>query len=212
MLRRERAGVESCPFFLSLVYRPTGLRPVFLFLFCNIAVLSPSLTVSMSIEVFQERILPMKDKLFRFAFRLLQNVQEAEDAIQDVMAGLWLRREEWGQWKNLEAYCMTATRNNCIDRIRRQRHRREQEKEIGSGGRVQDPYEQIMNKELSYRIRQCMAALPENQQLVMHLREVEGFSYNEIAEVLNISLDQVKVNLFRGRHAIKKSIIKQEGI
>jgi RNA polymerase sigma factor (sigma-70 family) len=69
-----------------------------------------------------------------------------------------------------------------------------------------------MNKELSYRIRQCMAALPENQQLVMHLREVEGFSYNEIAEVLNISLDQVKINLFRGRHAIKKSIIKQEGI
>ena len=166
----------------------------------------------MSIEVFQERILPMKDKLFRFAFRLLQDVQEAEDAIQDVMAGIWVRREEWGQWKNLEAYCMTATRNNCIDRIRRQRHRREQEKEIGPGGRVQDPYERIMNKELSYRIRQCMASLPEHQQLVVHLREVEGFSYNEIADVLHISLDQVKVNLFRGRHAIKKSIIKQEGI
>jgi RNA polymerase sigma-70 factor (ECF subfamily) len=46
----------------------------------------------------------------------------------------------------------------------------------------------------------------------MHLREVEGFSYNEIAEVLNISLDQVKVNLFRGRHAIKKTIIMEEGL
>jgi len=165
----------------------------------------------MSIEVFKERILPMKDKLFRFAFRLLQNVQEAEDAIQDVMAGLWSRREEWGQWKNIEAYCMTATKNTCFDRMRKHHVRREQEKEVRQAGNAtQDPYEKMMNKELSYRIRQCMAALPENQQMVIHLREIEGFSYNEIAEVLNISLEQVKVNLFRGRHAIKKTIIKEE--
>ncbi len=52
----------------------------------------------------------MKDKLFRFAFHLLQNVQEAEDAVQDVMAGIWARRDQWGEWKSIEAYCMTATR------------------------------------------------------------------------------------------------------
>jgi RNA polymerase sigma-70 factor (ECF subfamily) len=165
----------------------------------------------MSIEVFQERILPMKDKLFRFAFRLLQNVQEAEDVIQDVMVGVWVRREEWGQWKSLEAYCMAATRNQCIDRIRKQRYRQEKEKAIPAAGGVQDPLEKMMSKETTGRIRLIMAALPENQQLVMHLREVEGFSYNEIAEVLNISLDQVKVNLFRGRHTIKKTIIMEEG-
>ena len=153
----------------------------------------------------------MKDKLFRFAFRLLQDVQEAEDVIQDVMAGVWVRREEWGQWRSLEAYCMAATRNQCIDRIRKQRYRREKEKSIPAGGGMQDPLEKMMSKEMTGRIRQIMAALPENQQLVMHLREVEGFSYNEIAEVLNISLEQVKVNLFRGRHAIKNTIM-EEGI
>jgi RNA polymerase sigma factor (sigma-70 family) len=166
----------------------------------------------MSIEVFKERVLPMKDKLFRFAFRMLQNVEEAEDVIQDVMAGVWVRRDEWGQWKSMEAYCMTATRNNCIDRIRKRQHRREQERAIPMGSGPQDPYEKMMGKELSYRIRQCMAALPENQQMVVHLREVEGFSYNEIAEVLQISLDQVKVNLFRGRHAIRKTITEEEGL
>ncbi len=166
----------------------------------------------MSIEVFQERILPMKDKLFRFAFRLLQDMPEAEDVIQDVMAGVWVRREEWGQWKSLEAYCMAATRNQCIDRIRKRRYQREKEKSFPAAAAVQDPLEKMMSKEMTGRIRQIMAALPENQQLVMHLREVEGFSYNEIAEVLDISLDQVKVNLFRGRHAVKTSIIKQEGI
>jgi RNA polymerase sigma-70 factor (ECF subfamily) len=166
----------------------------------------------MSIEVFKERILPMKDKLFRFAFRLLQNVHEAEDVVQDVMAGVWVRREEWGQWKSLEAYCMASTRNQCIDRIRKQRYRQEREKAIPAAGSGQDPLEKMMSKEMTNRIRQIMAALPENQQLVMHLREVEGFSYNEIAEVLNITLDQVKVNLFRGRHTIKKTIILEEGL
>jgi RNA polymerase sigma-70 factor (ECF subfamily) len=166
----------------------------------------------MSIEVFQERILPMKDKLFRFAFRLLQNVQEAEDVVQDVMAGVWVRREEWGQWKSLEAYCMAAARNQCIDRIRRQRYRQGQEKLIPAAGNVQDPLEKMMSKEMTGRIRRIMAALPENQKLVMHLREVEGFSYSEIAEVLNIPLDQVKVNLFRGRHTIKKTITMEEGL
>mgnify|MGYP001547811755 CR=1 FL=1 len=55
-----------------------------------------------------------------------------------------------------------------------------------------------------------MDELPVNQQLVIQLREVEGFSYTEIAEVLGISLDQVKVNLFRARGAIKKSITQKE--
>jgi RNA polymerase sigma-70 factor (ECF subfamily) len=171
----------------------------------------------MSLEVFKERILPMKDKLFRFAFRLLQNVQEAEDAIQDVMAGIWMKRAEWGRWNNLEAYCMTATRNNCVDRIRQRRSfpgqrsfpvSEEKARQIGSP--EPDPYEKMMNKEMLQRIHQCMAALPENQQLVIQLREIEGFSYNEIAEVLDMTLDQVKINLFRGRNAIKSTMIKQE--
>ena len=152
----------------------------------------------------------MKDKLFRFAFRLLQNVQEAEDAIQDVMAAVWTKRGEWEQWKSLEAYCMTATRNNCVDRIRKRRVWLDNDKALQIVSPAQDPHEKMMSKEMVSRIRQSMTALPENQQLVIQLREIEGFSYNEIAEVLDMSLDQVKINLFRGRNAIKKSIIKEE--
>src|ERR1700722_18856337 len=166
MLRRQNDLMFGCP---------GGVPPRFFYLSCNIAILHPSFSVSMSIEVFQERVLPMKDKLFRFALRLLQNVQEAEDVIQDVMAGVWVKREEWGQWKSLEAYCMAATRNQCIDRIRKQQYRREKEKTIPTA-EAQDPFEKMMSKEMTGRIRQVMAALPENQQLVMHLREVEGFS------------------------------------
>jgi RNA polymerase sigma-70 factor, ECF subfamily len=167
----------------------------------------------MSVEAFKQNILPLKDKLFRFAFRLLQDVQEAEDAIQDVMAGVWAKRDQWCEWKSPEAYCMTATRNNCLDRIRKRRLVSVQEEKAWQVSSTdKDPYEKMLNKEMVYRIRVCMEELPENQQLVIRLREMEGFSYNEIAEALDMSLDQVKINLFRGRNAIKKSITKEENL
>ena len=165
----------------------------------------------MSLEVFKQRILPMKDKLFRFAFRLLQDVEEAEDAVQDVMAGVWMKKDQWDQWNSLEAYCMTATRNNCLDRIRKKKLlsvREETALQVRSTDT--NPYEKMMGKEIMITIRKCIDELPENQQLVVRLREMDGFSYNEIAEILGMSMDQVKINLFRGRNAIKKSIIKQE--
>ena len=166
----------------------------------------------MSLELFKQRILPMKDKLFRFAFRLLQNVEEAEDAVQDVMAGVWAKREQWGQWNSLEGYCMTATRNNCLDRLRKKRLVPVQvEKAWEVSSSEKDPYEKMMGKEIVHRIRKCLDGLPENQQMVVRLREMDGFSYNEIAEILDMSMEQVKINLFRGRNAIKKSIIKEEG-
>ena len=164
----------------------------------------------MSEEAFKQQILPMKDKLFRFAYRLLQDVQEAEDAVQDVMAGVWARRAEWLEWKNIPGYCMAATRNNCLDRLRRRKTtvREDDAGQISSSDR--DPYEKMTNKETMRRVQECIDALPLQQQHVIRLREMEGFSYNEIAEVLDLTLDQVKVNLFRGRNAIRKTIIKEE--
>ena len=165
----------------------------------------------MSLEIFTQRILPMKGQLFRLAVRLLQDVQEAEDVIQDVMIKIWTRKAEWGQWQSMEAYCMTATRNSCLDRMRRMRVvpvGEERAREVSSNEK--DPYEKMMGKEIMSQIRKCMNELPENQQLVVQLREIEGFSYTEIAEVLDMSMEQVKSNLFRARNAIKRSITKED--
>ena len=152
----------------------------------------------------------MKDKLYRLAFRLLQNVQEAEDVVQDSMIRIWNKRQEWDQWQSIEAYCMIAVRNSCLDRLRKQRLRPVREESAWDiSSKEKDPEEKMMDKETMIQIRRCMSALPQNQQLVVHLREVEGLSYNEIAEILDMSMDQVKVNLFRGRNAIRQSITKQ---
>jgi RNA polymerase sigma-70 factor (ECF subfamily) len=163
----------------------------------------------MSLQVFQQRILPMKDKLYRLALRLLQNVQEAEDVVQETMMRIWAKREEWDGWQNLEAYCMISARNSCLDKLRKQKMRPvREEKAWDIGSTDKDPQEKMEAKQAVIQIRKCMEQLPAHQQLVIQLREIEGFSYNEIADVLDMSLDQVKVNLFRARNAIKRSIIK----
>lgn len=166
----------------------------------------------MSLELFTQRILPMTDKLFRVALRLLQNAEEAEDAVQDVLVKIWGKREEWGRWENMEAYCMTSTRNACLERLRSKKVRHV-EMEAAAGhlrSSDQDPADRVQERELRDRLRVCMEALPEKHYLVMQLREVEGFSYQEIADTLGLTMEQVKVYLHRARGAVKNAIIRED--
>lgn len=61
---------------------------------------------------------PFKTKLFRFAKRFLVSIEEAEDATQDVLLKLWKMRDRLGQYKSLEAFAMTITKNHCLDRLK----------------------------------------------------------------------------------------------
>lgn len=163
----------------------------------------------MSLELFTHRVLPLKDKLFRFACRLLQNAAEAEDAVQDVMVKIWAKRGEWDRWENLEGYCMTSMRNHCLERLRSRRGRYvEVEALAGLPGAERDPSQVLLDREVAAEIRKSMEALPEKQYLVMQLREVEGLTYQEIAGALDLSMEQVKVYLHRARTAVKNTLWK----
>lgn len=77
----------------------------------------------MELEEFTANVLPLKDKLFRFAKRLMQNHEEAEDLLQDVMLKLWVNRSELSRKSSVEAFAMAVTRNLCIDRFRSKQYR-----------------------------------------------------------------------------------------
>jgi RNA polymerase sigma factor (sigma-70 family) len=72
----------------------------------------------MNIEAFQNRVLPVKNKLYRFALRFLNNEEEAKDIVQEVFIRVWNGREQMNQVQNWEAWCMRITRNLSLDRIR----------------------------------------------------------------------------------------------
>ena len=166
----------------------------------------------MNLETFQNSVFPVKNKLFRFAFRLLGSSEEAKDVVQEVFIKVWNGREQLGEIQNLEAWCMRITKNLSLDRLRQQ-HRQATDS-IENGFQVQhsdlSPLENIEINESMKRIGDLMAALPDKQRQVMHLRDIEGYSYQEICEILEIDMSQVKVNLFRARNSVREKLQKFE--
>jgi len=163
----------------------------------------------MNLEDFETRVLPAKNKLFRFALRLLGSSEEAKDVVQETMIKVWNGRD-MAEVQNMEAWCMRITKNLSLDKLRSR-----QRKSTGSIDERFDmvhdslsPHEKTEIHESMKRIDELMANLPDKQRQVMHLRDIEGYSYNEICDVLELDMNQVKVNLFRARNAVREKLIK----
>ncbi len=154
---------------------------------------------------FRNDILPLKDKLFRLALRITMDRAEAEDVVQDTMLRVWNKRDEWHQYESIEAYCLVVARNLAIDRSRRMDTQTvELTSEMEEEAEASTPYDRLAEKEKLNIIHRLINELPEKQRTIMQLRDIEGKSYKEIAEVLHLTEEQVKVNLFRARQKVKQ--------
>lgn len=164
----------------------------------------------MNQQMFETLVLPTKNKLFRFAFRLLGSSEEAKDVVQDVMIRVWNGREQMGEVQNMEAWCMRITKNLSLDRLRTRQRRAtgslDETREMKT--ETLTPYERTEVHENMNRINEMIMALPEKQRQVIHLRDVEGYSYNEICDILELDMNQVKVNLFRARNSVREKLMK----
>lgn len=154
---------------------------------------------------FRHDILPLKDKLFRLALRITLDRAEAEDIVQDTMMRVWNQRDEWHKMESVEAYCFTVCRNLAIDRSQLKEAQNETLSEADANQPdASDPYAQCVRNEQTALIHRLINGLPEKQRTVIQLRDIEGKSYKEIADILQVSEEQVKINLFRARQKIKQ--------
>lgn len=161
---------------------------------------------------FRNDILPLKDKLFRLALRITFDRAEAEDIVQETMIRVWNKRNEWTQFGSVEAYCLTVARNLAIDRSElKDAQTVELSPEMEQTDTTSNPYERLASKERMALIHRLIGRLPEKQRTVMQLRDIEGKSYKEIALLLDMTEEQVKVNLFRARQKVKQQFLEIEG-
>ncbi|MDR0413732.1 MAG: RNA polymerase sigma factor [Dysgonamonadaceae bacterium] len=156
-------------------------------------------------DKFRNRILPLGDKLFRLALRITGNRQDAEDVVQDMLLNIWKKKGEWDSIANLEAYCFRSTRNLALDKMSSQQHQQgtfDENQDIPEiGSNIQ---EQLEQEEQLALLENYVNRLSEKQRTIFQLREVEGLSYKQIAGIMTISEEQVKVNLFRLRQKLKE--------
>ncbi|MBQ5937329.1 MAG: RNA polymerase sigma factor [Bacteroidaceae bacterium] len=154
---------------------------------------------------FRTTVLPLSDKLFRLALRITMNKAEAEDVVQDTLLKVWEHREEWEQINNLEAFAIATCRNRALDVMKRAGRNTEKLDEMAHFS-SQTPQEQLEADEQISLVNRLMDDLPEVQRTIMLLRDIEGKTYQEIAQTLDISETQVKVYLHRARTKIKERI------
>lgn len=158
---------------------------------------------------FQNDILPLKDKLFRMALRITMQREEAEDVVQETLIKLWKQRDNLEGIESLEAYAITMARNLALDHQKRASNNTiSLDASPLISERSVNPYDNIYAQEGLRRINKLMAELPEKQRSCMQLRDFEGKNYREIAEIMSITEDQVKVNIFRARKYIKEHMVE----
>lgn len=139
----------------------------------------------------------------------LKSEEEAKDVVQDVFLKLWQKRDSLAEIKNIEAFAMRMTRNRCLDvlsankiiPIDAETDRKLKEKTI-------DVHSKIELSESANQIKNLINKLPELQQTVMHLRDIEQLSYKEIAEATNIKVNAIRVNLSRARKRVRDEFLK----
>ncbi len=158
---------------------------------------------------FLNVVMPFKDKLYRLAKRLLVSTEEAEDATQEILLKLWSKKKLMESYNNVEAFAMTMTKNFCLDRLK--------SKQAGNLKLVHSNYaednsglqKQLEAKDSVDWVQKIMEELPEQQKLVLQLRDVEEYDYDEIAQMLDMQPTAVRVALSRARKTVREKLVQK---
>jgi len=157
---------------------------------------------------FLEIIVPFKDKMFRLAKRLLVSTEEAEDATQEIIMKLWRNKNNIESYKNIEAFSMTMTKNLCLDKLKSKHaknlkivHSNYRDKNISLENQLE------LNDSIDWIVK-IMETLPEQQKIIIQLRDIEQYEFNEISKMLNLKEATIRVSLSRARKILREQLIK----
>lgn len=157
---------------------------------------------------FLNMVTPFKDKMYRLAKRLLVSREEAEDAMQEVLLKLWKNNDKIENYKSIEAFAMTMTKNYCLDRLKSKQashltlvHSNYRDESVS----IQRKIENTDTVEWMHRI---LKTLPEQQRIILQLRDIEQYEFEEIAEILEMNESAIRTALSRARKTVREYLIK----
>ncbi|GAA0748428.1 RNA polymerase sigma factor [Gaetbulibacter jejuensis] len=155
---------------------------------------------------FIKLVMPFKDKVYRLAKRLLVSSEEAEDATQEILLKLWKNKVKISEYKNVEAFSMTMTKNFCLDRLKSKQaqnlkivHSNYQDNNVSLQKQVE------LNDSVDW-VSKIMEELPEQQKIILQLRDIEEYEFEDIAKVLDMNETAIRVALSRARKTIREKL------
>lgn len=160
----------------------------------------------MTLAEFNRSVDEYADRLYRFILKNIQDTEEAKDIVQEAYTRLWTRKDEVSAIK-VKSYLFSTAYHVMIDMIRKEKRQIEYRQNMQQDSMHHDNY-----SDLSEILHEAINKLPDIQRSVILLRDYEGYSYDEIAEITGLNESQVKVYIFRGRMYLKKYVGKIENI
>ncbi len=152
----------------------------------------------MTVEEYNKSINLYSDGIYRFILKNIKQEDEAKDIIQDTYEKLWIRASDV-TFSKVKSYLFSTAYHTMIDKIRKNKRITNLNEYNDELGIYTDSY-----NGLSEVLDEALNKLPDVQRSVILLRDYEGYAYNEIAEITDLSESQVKVYIYRGRLALKK--------
>jgi RNA polymerase sigma factor (sigma-70 family) len=157
---------------------------------------------------FMNVVNPFKDKVFRMAKRILVSTEEAEDATQEVLVKLWNKNESIDAYNNLEALAMTMTKNYCLDQLKSKRASNMKIVHSNFADREASLQQKAEDIDSMNWVEKIINALPEQQKLIVQMRDIEQYEFEEIAKILDMSEATIRVALSRARKTIREYMTK----
>ncbi len=157
---------------------------------------------------FIKVISPFKDKVFRLAKRLLVSTEEAEDATQEVLIKLWNKNEALEKLNSVEAMAMTMTKNYCLDQLKSKRASNLTLVQSNYSSRDAGLEQKTEDSDSLEWVAKIIRTLPEQQQLIIQMRDIEEMDFDQIAEVLDMNETAVRVALSRARKLIRETMMQ----
>jgi len=161
-------------------------------------------------QVFNDDVFPLRDKLYRFSLSIVRKNDIAEDVVQEILIKVWEKREDWEDWRNMNAMIYTMTKNLSLDKLK---NKNNQLYTIPDGYDTASdgagPVQRVISQDVERIIHKAISTLNEIQRMVIQLRDIEGYTYQEIADMTDLTMAQVKVNLHRGRLELRDILQNQ---
>lgn len=146
------------------------------------------------------------DNVYRFIVKNLRHEEDARDVVQTAFEKMWRNRDEVDAAKS-KSYLFTVAYHQMIDHIRKVK-RIQLREEFSAETRVEDRPVSNLKKVLD----EALNRLSETQKSLVLLKDYEGYSYEEIGQIMNLNPSQVKVYLHRARVQLKEYLVKMENV
>jgi len=168
-------------------------------------------------HAFELLVRKYKTTVYNTIYSIIGNAQEADDIAQEVFLKVYTKAGSFKGKSSFSTWLYRITVNKCLDELRRRKNKiisyetgfNEEEKlklKDVLASREKDSTEELIQNELQDIIQKAMNSLPEKYRIILTFKEIEGLSYNEISQVMKISLGKVKIWLFRARQKLKEKL------